>query len=210
MKTIGTLLRIAREQQGLSQKELSRATKIKPEFIDDIENENWNKLPELPVVSGFVKSIADALSINRDQAVAFLRRDYPPQKLSINPKPDIKKEVRFGPRAIIFILGLLGALVMGGYLTYQYRNFTSAPKLTVISPVENELVTSGTVMVRGTTDMNAAIRINETPVVVDSDGNFAAEIQIVSETKAIVVKAISRTGKESILSRTIDVKLSKK
>lgn len=210
MKTIGSLLRTAREENGVTLKDLSRATKIKPEFLECLENEDWQKLPELPVVVGFVKSIADILVINREQAVALLRRDYPPRHQSVNPTPDIKKDIRIGPR---FLLGLFGALVvlgLAGYLVYQYKTFTSPPLLSVISPVEKELVTSSKLAVRGTTDLGATIRINGQPALVDKNGNFSAEIEVVTETTQIEIKAISRSGQESVISRTIDVQLPKK
>lgn len=210
MKRIGTFLKSARMEAGITYRELARDTKIKPEFLENLEEEQWDKLPELPVVVGFVKSVADALAINRDQAVALLRRDYPPRKLSINPKPDLKREFRIGPRFIIGLVCTLFVCVLAAYLIYQYRAFTSPPALTVISPVENELVSTTKLTVRGTTDLGSTVRINGQPALSDKDGNFVAEIEVASEMTAIEIKAISRSGRETVISRTIDVELKNK
>lgn len=205
MKKIGELLRSAREQQNISIKEVSRATRIKPEFLEALEQEQWEKLPELPVLVGFVKSIADTLVISREQAVGSLRRDYPPKTATAAPLTPTHQKVRFGPRIILFAVGLLCITAMMSYLVYQYSRFTQAPTLTVISPVEGELVGGRQVVVRGTTDASATVKINSQPVLVEDNGNFAAEIEVVAETKAIDIRATSRTGRESVISRTIVV-----
>lgn len=205
MKTIGMYLRAAREENTITLKDLSRHTKIKPEFLDAIENSEWEKLPELPVLVGFVKSISDVLNINRDQAVALLRRDYPPKKISINPRPDVRREIRFGQRTLFAIGGLIAILLMGGYLFSQYKAFTSPPAVAIISPAENELVSSHTVTVRGTTDPTATVKINGQPALVDENGNFVTDVEVVSETKAIEVRVLSRTGRETVFSRTIQI-----
>ncbi len=159
MKTIGIYLRQAREGQHISYKELSRHTKIKPEFLEAIENSDWQKLPELPVLVGFVKSISDVVNINREQAVALLRRDYPPQKVSLNPRPDVKREIRLGQRALWAFLGSIAIICMSAYLYSQYKAFTSPPRVTIISPAENELVSAHKITVRGTTDSTATVKI---------------------------------------------------
>ena len=64
MKTIGRALKEARTQKRLSLSKLESQTKIKKNFIQAIENEDWESLPEFPVVVGFVKSIAGALKIS--------------------------------------------------------------------------------------------------------------------------------------------------
>lgn len=209
MKTIGTYLKLAREENNITYKDLSRNTKIRTEFLEAIENETWEKLPELPVLVGFVKSIADEINVNRDQAVGLLRRDYPPKKILINPKPDVKREIRFGQRAIFVFLGIIAMIAMGGYLFSQYKAFTSPPSIVVISPVEGELVSSRKVTVRGTTDTTATVKINGQPAIVDENGNFATDIEVIPETKAIEVHALSRTGKETTVSRTIQVSITK-
>ncbi len=209
MKTIGTYLRVAREEQNITYKELSHATKIKPEFLEAIENAQWEKLPELPVLVGFVKSISDVVNLNRDQAVGLLRRDYPPKKVSINPVPDVRREFRFGQRTIYAVIGVIALVLMSTYLFSQYKTFTSPPPVTIISPAENELVSAHKLTVRGTTDATATVKVNGQTALVDENGNFATDVEVVNETKTIEVHSLSRTGRETVISRTIQVSLSK-
>lgn len=205
MKRVGAFLKSAREEQNLSIHQVSRETRIKPEFLEAIENEKWEKLPELPVVAGFVKNIADALNLNREQAIALLRRDYPPKKLVINPTPDIKSRFSIGPRVIFAAFVFILLLGVGSYLFYQYRLFVNPPVLVVLSPVQNEKITGKTLIVRGTTDAAATIRVNNQPADVDQDGSFTANIDVIPETHEVEIKAVSRSGKETVIHRTIMV-----
>src|SRR3990172_1081627 len=104
MKTIGQVIKESRAKKKLSKKKLEEITKIKESFIDAIEKENWDKLPEYPVLQGFVTSIAKTLKIDTNTVSALLRRDYPPKKLEINPKPDVSEKFSWSPR-LTFILG---------------------------------------------------------------------------------------------------------
>lgn len=92
MKTIGQFLKDARNKKRYSLVKVENATRIKKNFIEAIEKEDWRSLPDFPVVVGFVKSIAQFLDLNVRSTVALLRRDYPPKSLSINPKPDVGQD----------------------------------------------------------------------------------------------------------------------
>lgn len=205
MKTIGTLLKSTREAQNMSIRDLSRETKIKVEFLDSLEREAWTKLPELPVTIGFVKNVADALGINREQAVAFLRRDYPPKVLSMLPRERVRSAFRWGPKYSFFVVAGVLLLILGSYLVYQFTSFSSPPKLTVISPTEGEMVNSKNVTVRGVTEETSTVRVNSQPVVVEKDGTFTTEVEVVAQTKEVIVVATSRSGKETTVKRTIQV-----
>src|SRR3990172_8865555 len=98
MRLIGEVIKEARLRKKLSKNKLEKDTKIKKDFIEAIEESRWDLLPEFPVVSGFVKTIATYLGLKEDQLVALLRRDYPPKDLKINPNPDISEKFTWSPK----------------------------------------------------------------------------------------------------------------
>lgn len=207
MKSVGQVIRDARIKKKLSFERLASLTKIKKDFLEAIEKEEWASLPEYPVVTGFVKNISQALNIDVKGGVALLRRDYPPKKLSINPKPDVSREFVWSPK-LTFIVGIAGvAVLILGYLTFQYVSFISPPKLSVGSPYEGQKITGLKVAVSGDTDSEATIKVNNQPVIADQNGRFSTEIEISEETKDISVVAKSRSGKETTLVRRISVEL---
>ena len=207
MKTIGNIIKESRLRKKISISHLENETKIKKEFLQAIENENWGVLPDLPVVTGFVKSIASVLSLNENQLTAMLRRDYPPKKLAINPRPDVSDRFTWTPRFTFFAAAGAIFVFILGYLIFQYKSFVTPPVLSVSRPKEGAIVTTGTVRVEGETDPNATVKVNNQPVLVADDGNFSVDIEIYEGTGEIVVVATSRTGRETTVRRTIIPKL---
>jgi len=209
MKTIGQLLKETRRKEKLSTDDIEARTKIKKEFIYLLENENWERLPDYTTVQGFVRTISKELSIKEEQAAALLRRDYPPKKLSINPKPDVSDKKMWSPKKS-FILGISAViLIVLGYLGVQYRKFVSPPDLVVTNPNEGQSIDELIINISGETDSDAIVLANNQPILVDVDGVFSQELEIEESTEEITIKAISRSGKESVIHRKIEVNLKK-
>ena len=208
MKTIGSLLKDTRLSKKYSLKKVEEETRIKEEFIKAIENGDWQALPDYTVVSGFVKSLAKFFSIEELKAVAILRRDYPPQKNPlVNPKQDVSKKFVWSPKLTFFVgISLVIVLVLG-YLGFQYHKFMSPPSLDIYEPKEEAVIKSINVVVLGKTDSDATVKVNNQSLIVGDDGNFEGEIQIYKGTTEIIFKAKSRSGKETVVRRTIKPEL---
>lgn len=203
MKTIGKIFKESRARKRISLLKLEEKTKIKKEFIQAIEKENWEQLPEYPIVLGFVKSIAERLEIDPNKATALLRRDYPPKVLRINPKPDVFKKFVWSPK-LTFLIGISMVLVViATYLGIEYRRFVSPPRLNLELPVENQVVEGNKLLVKGSTDIDSTVEVNNQPVIIDNDGNFSLELAVSGKTKQIVVVAKSRSGKKTTIERNI-------
>jgi hypothetical protein len=154
---------------------------------------------------GFVKSISAPLGLNEKMTIAVLKRDYPPRKLNINPKPDAVSRFSWSPKLTFAVGIVLVVIAILGYLGFQYTRFLSPPDLTIDSPKENQIVTRSSVLVFGSTDSDAKITVDDQPVLVDQDGKFSVSIGVSNTTKEIVIDAISRSGKERVISRKITV-----
>lgn len=205
MKSIGEYLKEARLKKRYSLAKIEDETKIKKEFIEAIEKMDWKKLPDFSIVLGFIKSLSQFLELDEKKTTAIFRRDYSLKKeTGINPKPDVSKEFTWTPK-LTFWLGLgLTILVILGYLVFQYKRFISSPNLTVSEPKQGQTVTLSKVLVVGKTDEDATVKVNNQPVLLGTDGTFQVEIQIYGGTKEIVIQAVSRSGKETIIRRTIN------
>lgn len=205
MKTIGQILKDARIKKKYSLNRVEEITKIKKQFIDLIEKQRWSSLPPFPTVFGFVSSLSTSLGIDEKMAVAVLRRDYPPKKLSINPKPDMASKFSWNPK-LTFAIGIATVLILiFGYLGFIYTKFISSPDLKIESPKEGQIVSGREVLVFGSTGSDAKIEVNNQPVLVDENGKFSVNIEVTAETKEIVVRAISRSGKTTEIKRTVKV-----
>lgn len=206
MKTIGKILKDARVEKRYSTIRLENLTRIKKDFIEAIEEENWAALPPFPTVLGFVKSLSTTLEIDDHMAVAILKRDYPPKKVSINPKPSVSSKFVWSPRITFFVAVGAVLLTLFGYLGFQYFRFISPPKLEVTSPRPNQIITEQTVLVNGSTDSDVKLIINNQPVEVADDGSFSVNLGVTTSTKEIDIVATARSGKMTEIKRSIEVK----
>lgn len=207
MKTIGEVLKEARLVQKMPLEKLEYQTKIKKTFLKAIEEERWNDLPTYSVTSGFVRNIATSLDISTQLALALLRRDYPPKNVKINPTKDVENKVIWSPR-LTFVTGIgLFLFVVVGYLVFQYIQFIRPPNLEISKPKEEEVLLNRNVIVEGKTDTDATLQINNQPVILDQEGNFATEIEVSENTTELVVKAVGRSGKETTIIRKIKLDL---
>jgi cytoskeletal protein RodZ len=207
MKTVGKFLKDARLVKKYSLAKVEDETKIKSEFIEAIEKSSWKDLPEYTTVYGFVKNLARFLEVDDRIAVAFLRRDYLPRKESVNPKPDVGGKFTWSPK-LTFITGVsLVVLIILGYLIIQYSNFVRPPRLEVVEPRENAVVKTTSLKVIGNTTEDATVDVNNQPVLVGDDGKFTTDLQIYDGTKAVIIKAVSRSGKETVITRDIKPEL---
>ncbi|MBI4157352.1 helix-turn-helix domain-containing protein [Candidatus Woesebacteria bacterium] len=207
MKTASEVIKEARLRKKISLARLESETKIKKEFLQAIEEGSWQKLPDFPVVTGFVKNIADFLGINQAHLSAMLRRDYPPKKLVINPKPDVSERFTWTPMLTFYVGAGAIVLFILGYLIFQYSRFIRPPSLSVLVPEEGMVVTDPEMEIIGKTDPDTAVKVNNQPIFVQENGSFSAEIAIYEGTTEIVIIATSRTGKETVIRRTIKPQL---
>jgi len=151
--------------------------------------------------------LAQAVGILPSQAVAFLRRDYPPKKVDVNPKPDLKSKFSWSPKLTFIASIFIILLLVIGYLTFQYVKFMSPPKLFIDSPTQGQVITSYEVKISGETDKDASIKVNNQPILVSEEGTFSGTVEIFEGTMEIDVRAISRSGKETQIVRKIQVEL---
>lgn len=207
MKTASEVIKEVRLRKKISLSKVEDETKIKKEFLQALEEEDWSKLPEFPVLTGFVKNIAAFLGINQNRLIAMLRRDYPPKKLNINPKPDVSEKFVWTPKLTFYVLTATIVVFILGYLVFQYSRFVRPPALLITVPEEGMVVKDPQVKIIGRTDPDTAVKVNNQPIFVNEDGTFSAEIAIYQGTTEVVIVATSRTGKESLIRRTIKPQL---
>jgi cytoskeletal protein RodZ len=207
MKSVGQVLKRSRQKKKLSVEKLSQITKIKPEFISSMESQSWDKLPDYPVVSGFVDKIAKAVDQDPEKVKAFLRRDYPPKNINPNPKPDLKLKITWSPK-LTFAVGIFMVIVgISSYLIYQIKSFNKPPDLEVANPQQQEIIKTSKIFITGKTDEDATVRVNNQQIYVDEYGNFSGEIDVYEKTKQVEVVATSRSGRQTVVVRDVEVKL---
>jgi len=203
MKTVGEILRNAREKRAKTLDEVSRTTKIRVNFLEALEKNRFGQIGEATVVKGFIKNYAEYLELAPNDVLAVFRRDFiEDQRGQILPRgayePLNKTGFFWTPQMTIFLgAGILAALFFA-YLSFQIFSFLGSPPLTVNFPPNGSQVKQSSVEIEGKTDSDATIYLNGEIVTVSSDGNFKKTISLSPGENKIKVEAISRRGKKTV------------
>ncbi len=71
----GALLKREREKRGLSYVQISQQIRLRPHFLEAIENEEWDLLPAPTLVKGFIRSYARVLGLDEERILDLYREE---------------------------------------------------------------------------------------------------------------------------------------
>lgn len=199
MRTVGQILKEARENKLYTLEDVEKHTKIRQEMLEALENDDFDKLPPLTFIQGFIKNYGKFLGLDAAKLLAVFRRDYeakkhPPMVMESLKKPMGSKKFFLQPSHLIGLTVVLIVLCFFAYLWVEFRQFAGAPELVLSSPVEGQTVEIPVVIVEGQTDPDAKVKINEQDVGVDQDGKFREEIKLSGSTNEIIITSTSSFG----------------
>lgn len=210
-KKIGQILADERQKQRVTLAQLSQVTRIKIEYLQALEKNQFDKLPTSVFVKGFIKSYARVLNLDQKSLLAILRRDYQENntgKLLLRQyiRPVSARQKQWRPIVLIVIIFAAVFLSLVGYIGVQWYNLNKPPSLEIYSPEENEFVSSQ-IIVRGTTESEVILSVNAQPVAIQPDGSFKTEVYLPREgISTITIEAVDQRGRSTLKQRTVYVK----
>lgn len=196
-KLVGELLREEREKDRLTIAQLAQYTKIRPEYIEALENNSFEGLPPATFVRGYVRTICTTLGINPNPVIAILRRDFTeaesgkllPTQLGRKRKPRLFQGV-VGWSALVVSAVLVAA---GGYVLLQWAAAQRPPYLEIAEP-EPFAEVAQTATITGLSDPDVVVLVNDQPAALRPDGSFSSEITF-PQTGLITVKVSAQDAK---------------
>ena len=208
MKTAGEILKSAREEKGLTLIELSGRTKIQERFVRALENSDLAKLPAMPFINGFIRTISIELDLKPEGMVAVFRRDFgADEKGKVIPNVLDKKDkgFRWEPSTSIAIGILAMTLVFTSYLIIQLKGLLGAPALEIFQP-QDQAIVSLEIAVEGRTDPGAAIAINGQKIKKNRNGTFSRIVNLSKGVQTISITATGQNGRITEIVRMVQVK----
>jgi cytoskeletal protein RodZ len=201
-KQIGEVLREQRELRGFSLQDFAVRTRIRPEYLESLESNQFSGLPAATFVKGYIKTYARELDFDPDPLIGLLRRDYKESaKGKLVPreflKPVLKKQRSITSVTVVMVAMASIFVTLVGYVGIQWYNLQKPPLLILSTPGNSQIV-SGEVEVRGSSSPEAIVTVNSQPIALQSDGTFSTTISFETEGVATVtVEATDRRGKSS-------------
>ena len=103
--SIGEVLRLAREQQGLTLQDVSDALNIKREYLEALEKDEYDAIPGAVFVKGFLRNYGIFLELD---GIALARKDSNKKKKQRQGK---WPEITIIAGIIIFLLLIIWILI---------------------------------------------------------------------------------------------------
>ncbi len=210
MIKIGTEFAEERKRKNLTLEEIAKATKIREEFLRAIEKGDFKALPSSAYAYGFVRNYAKFLGLPVEKSLALFRREFDEKKnIEVlprgfsNPREYSMPRFRIG-RSMVLISGVF--IIVLAFLLFQYRAAIFNPSLSVDHPAENQTVNSVNVEVRGKTDPNSTLSIDNEDVSIESNGTFKKNITVFPGNTVINIRVENKFGRVTVLKRTVLVK----
>lgn len=210
-KTVGEVLRAERESRRVSLEWLAGKSRIRENLLTALEDNRFDELPAAVFVKSYIRAYGRLLGFDHVPVVALLRRDFRESaRGQLVPREFLKPALRRQPwltpvRLAVFTLGMIFVVVFG-YLSLQWRAVTQPPTLVVTQPTESAVV-AAKLVVKGLTNPESIVLVNDQPVALQADGSFATEIVLPTEGLATLkITATDRKGKQTIKERTVMVK----
>src|SRR5947209_4347333 len=141
--TVGERLRAAREEKGLSLDDIAAQTRIPRRHLDSIENADWDALPAPTYTTGFAKSYASAVGLDRTEIGDQLRAEMGGQRFAANqaevfeaadPARTMPKWLVLGGVVAVIVLVIVMSWLNSRSLEQPEAANTNAPAPTATAP----------------------------------------------------------------------------
>lgn len=206
MKTAGELLKEKRLKKDLNIQDIAEKTRVKQEYLEAIERNDFDNLPALTFTKGFLRSYAKELRINPDTVVAMFRRDFTENdsghivpKGLVNPVGNRTRSIPVN--TLLSGIAIFSFLI---FLGFQLIKYYSLPKIDLHQPVNGEVYTKK-ITIKGQVESDSVVTINNQKIIADPSGQFTLDLTYPAGTHSIVVQATNRQGKTKLIQRTFQV-----
>jgi cytoskeletal protein RodZ len=211
MITAGEVLKNKRESLGKSLEQVSVDTKIQKRFLEQIEDNQYDKFDSDIFVTGFIKIYSKYLGLDTEKILAVYRRSNPKngkseqKDSSFLSKKKRSSTIRITPQLIAILTIVLFVFSVVGYVGYQIYKFQRPPQLEIISPTNEYVSEEDRIIVKGTTDSFTTIEINSIPIDKDDNGYFEQEVELNIGINTISIKAKKNSNTQLETTRTVKV-----
>ncbi len=205
-QTLGDKLKRAREEEGLSLKQVAQQTRIKEEFLHYLETGQYSKLVSPVYIKNYLKKYSEFLQLNW----VIVEKMYQKEMIVFKKQEPKKLVTKFSQPALVIpkliygvLIGLL-LIVLGMYLVYEISNFIQPPDLTVNLP-DQLTIREHSINIEGKVEQDTQIFINGQEIITNKEGVFKEEVSLQTGLNTIKISAKTMHSKERIIYKQIFV-----
>jgi len=206
MKTVGELLQSARIKQGLSIEDVSKLTHIRKNYLEALENNQYDELPSPVYARGFIKNYAESLKLSSQTFLAVFRRDFAENEQGrIIPRAmveSVSTQPWWYSRIILAAGSGFILTIFSLFIVWQYTNLIR-PRLVIVTPENNQVIEESTIKVTGLTDASAVVDVNGQLVNVSPTGEFETQLPVTGNQMTLVITATNRRNNKTEVKRQV-------
>jgi len=137
-ETIGDLLRATREQYGTTVEQVGATLRIRPAFLQAIEDNHYGRLPGLVYAVGFVRTYADYLGLDGE----VIAQRFKNEAAGLETKSDLSFPMPLPDRSMPGGGLLLVALIVAAcaYAVWYYRAAGDHTRFDRVAEVPSQLI----------------------------------------------------------------------
>lgn len=214
MLTAGRVLRARRNELQLSLAQIAKDTKVRKDYLEKIENDDYTSFDSSVFVNGFIKIYADYVGLDVDKVSALYRRSIADKSAPTNRKGSRQrkrsKNIDWGKyltpqnmtiaAILIFVLGIIG------YLSVQFYNFRRPPTLSIQEPTQTAITVAEELFtIEGRTERETTIYINDIEVNVEDNFTFQHELNLTRGPNTITIRAVKKNNTASESNKIVEI-----
>ncbi len=204
-ETTGEKLRQARHYKNLKIEEAAKQINIRVEYLNALEEENFEKLPAGLYGKNFLKKYAKFLGLKPREILRGWQEESAGEEKNNPFSQKVVKKNKFiiFPKIIKNLLILAIIIVCFLYLVVYFKKIILPPELIISQPSKNLLIQSDTITVSGQTEPEAEVKINGEIVLNNHNGYFSQDINLKKGMNNIIITAKKKYSRENIINRQI-------
>ena len=212
--TLGEIISEKRCELGYSLKEVSEKLNIQVKYLEALEEANYDNLPNIMYTINFLRVYLKFLNLSVQEFEQVYKKEHNVyQKIKLGGKEGNNKLSNkylkffyFSPKLFKTLFAILFIAIFVGYIFGQTKKIFLEPFVHIYYPPK-ELVTYDFVLeVKGETEKEAIVKINEKQIFLGKNGFFKESISLQKGINVIKISSTKKYSKENVKYRKVMVK----
>lgn len=212
-ETLGEYLQKVRQGHNWTVEVASHKSKIASHYLRALEKSQYDDIPGEVYITNFIKAYSKALGLNPKKTLD----QYSLEKHIIEQKKHHRFLKEIGqlkiadfllkPKTIKISAICLVVTIMLSYIAFNIYQTVAPPPLEIFHPKEDLETHEQIIQVKGQSDKEAHVTINNQEIILDAEGFFEEDVTLRSGLNLLVISAKKRHGLEKKIVRHILVNI---
>lgn len=207
-KSIGEILKEKRKEKSLSLEEVKEKTKIPLRHLTALENNDYDFFEGEIYFLNFLKRYSLFLNLDFE---FFKKKFQEEQKILFKKTPPKEKKVAWHhflvpSRFLLNILFIFVILFFVSFLGFKIKKIFTPPEIVILSPEDNLVTFKNWIIIKGKTEKETEVVINDQKIFSDENGYFEKIINLQKGLNIIKITASKKYSQKKVVYKKIFLK----